>query len=110
MSEHIIERLSEIEGSAARVMEEALQKKERLSREFEEKKEEFTRRTALELEQNIEQFRQRTQEDFRQRLQKRKEAAENEMDALTKDYEANHNRYVRDLFLQMTGEEDAGIV
>lgn len=98
----IVKRLSEIETSAASIVEHAESQKEVLDCEMAEKKQEFDEFLKCDTETKLKDIRSHLESRMEEELAKLKQASDDTIRAYNKEYETKHEEYARAILARIT--------
>ena len=101
---NIISKISEIEASAASIMDAASERKKEYTREMEEKTAAFDREIEAETDEKLKQLRESMEAEARKLLDAQRKNAEAAIRRMEENYRSRHTRYVEELFQSMTKE------
>ena len=101
---HIISKISEIEASAASIMDAANERKKEYAREMDEKTAQFDQELDKKTQTQLNQLRNDMEAEARQRLDAQRLDAKRTMRRMEETYQAKHKEYVQTLFDSMTKE------
>lgn len=98
----IIKRLSEIETSAASIVEHAESQKEVLDREMAEKKQEFDAFLKADTDNKLKDIRTHLESRMEEELTKLKQASDDTIRAYNEEYEAMYEEYAKAILARIT--------
>lgn len=99
---NIISKISEIEASAASIMEAAAQRKKDYARETEEKKAAFDRELEAQTDAELGRLRAAMEEEAQKQLDAQRRDADDTIRRMEENYQRRHVQYVENLFQSMT--------
>lgn len=101
---HIISKISEIEASAASIMDAANERKKEYAKEMDEKTAQFDKELDEKTQAQLNQLRNDMESEAKQRLETQRLDAQHTMHRMEETYQAKHKQYVQTLFDSMTKE------
>ena len=99
--EQVISKLSEIENTAASIMEEANLKKKEASNNMKNKIAAYDSQLEVETAKQLEQLRRDMEQKMLKQLEEQKQHAEAVLEQLESIYQINHKQYAKQLFESM---------
>lgn len=100
----VIKQISEIEKSAAAVMDAAAARKKAFATEMEEKTRQFDQTAEEETEKKIQELRGQMEERMKLELAGQKKRAEKQLAQMQDNYALHHEAYVKKLFEELIKE------
>ena len=101
---NIISKISEIEASAAAIVDAAGERKKEYAKEMEEKAAAFDRGLEEKTAGQLKELRDAMELEAKRQLDTQRQEAEDTIRRMEENYRRNHARYVENLFLAMTKE------
>lgn len=101
---NIISKISEIEASAASIMDAAAERKKEYAKEMEEKTAAFDREIEAETARQLKKLRESMEADAKKLLDAQRRDAEKAIRQMEETYRSRHTKYVEELFKSMTKE------
>ncbi len=98
----IVKRLSEIETSAASIVEHAESQKEVLNQEMAEKKQEFDAFLKADTDNKLKDIRAHLESRMEEELTKLKQASDDTIRAYNEEYETMHEAYAKAILARIT--------
>lgn len=100
----VIKQISEIEKSAAAVMDAAAARKKAFAAEMEEKTRQFDQTAEEETEKKVQSLRGEMEERMKSELAEQKTQAEKQLAQMQENYALHHESYVKKLFEELIKE------
>lgn len=101
---HIISKISEIEASAASIMDAANERKKEYAREMEEKTALFDKELDEQTQAQLDLLRSNMEAEAKKRLENQRAQADLAIHRMEQNYRDRHEQYVQALFDSMTKE------
>lgn len=98
----IVKRLSEIETSAASIVEHAESQKEVLDQEMAEKKAEFDEALKSDTKDKLRSIRTQLESRMEKELAELRQASEDTIRAYQEEYDTKHEEYAKAIFVRIT--------
>lgn len=100
----LIQKISEIEASAASIMEGVNDQKAALAKELDKKTAAFDAELEADAARKLDDLRSQLEADLKNRLDKQEKEAQDALDRLNRSYESHHQEYAARLFQEMIKE------
>lgn len=100
----VINRLSEIEGTAVGLERHAAEQKKEIAAEYEKKTQEFDQEIDARTDEKLRRLQEKLKQEAEMELQKMRQKTEAELAAMETEYQQNHRKLASELFHKMIGE------
>lgn len=98
----ILEKLTEIENTAAAIVNHAEEQKDVLDREYEQKRKDFDQKLEKETQEHLMKIRQQLEKETSEVLDSQGGASTDMITKLQKEYEEKHTEYAREILKRIT--------
>ena len=98
----IVNRLTEIEGAAAAIVQHAEDQKEELNREYEEKRRAFDSELEAKTEARVRAIREQLEKNTSKVLDSQSGQSDAAIEALQREYDLRHTEYAREILKRIT--------
>ena len=97
----VIEKLAEVETTAETIVEHARQQKSEIERQIQEERDQFDRDLEEETQKKLEKIKEKSQQEVEKVLDRERKKNQTAIDALTQEYEENHEIYAEEIVRHM---------
>ena len=101
---NIISKISEIESSAASIMDAASERKKEYTKEMEKKTADFDKEKEAETDEKLNKLREAMEAEMKKQLDAQRRDAREAIQHMEENYRRLHTQYVDQLFQSMTKE------
>lgn len=98
----ILEKLTEIENTAAAIVNHAEEQKDVLDREYEQKRKDFDQKLEKETQEHLMKIRQQLEKETSEVLDSQGGASTDMITKLQKEYEEKHTEYAQEILKRIT--------